>query len=302
MPRRALVVVNPKAGRRLILRLFLPAIMDTLRRGGLSCTVKFTRYAGHGTVLVRRFRSQVDCVVVMGGDGTIDEVVRGMDGAMLPLGILPFGTANVLATDLAIPQNPVPAARTIADGVLRAVDVGFVNDVPFVLMVSVGLDAFTVHNLNLQAKRYLGKLAYGIAAFSSLLYYRFRRFVVNVGPDGAADQGYLAVVANSRFYGGRFSLGDEISIEDGMLDVLLFKKGTVLDTLRLVWGILTQTHRSMPDVRLYRSDHVTIRAKRRIYIQMDGDRVPFTTADIRVAPRMLQVFVPAASRRRADRA
>jgi diacylglycerol kinase family enzyme len=170
MPRRALVLVNPKAGRRLILRLFLPAILDTFRRGGLSCTVKFTRYAGHGTVLVRRFRRQVDCVVVMGGDGTIDEAVRGMDHRVLPLGILPFGTANVLAADLGVPLNPLLAARTITEGALRTVDVGFVNDLPFVLMVSVGLDAFTVHNLNLEAKHYLGKLAYGIAAFWSLLY------------------------------------------------------------------------------------------------------------------------------------
>lgn len=300
MPRRALILVNPKAGRRLILRLFLPAVLDTLRRGGLSYTVKFTRYAGHGTVLVRRLRHQVDCVVVMGGDGTIDEAVRGMDGSMLPLGILPFGTANVLAADLGIPLNPVMAARTIADGAVRSVDVGFVNEIPFLLMVSVGLDAFTVHNLNVEAKHYLGKLAYGIAAFWSLLYYRFRRFVVDIGADGSADQGYLAVVANSRFYGGRFRLGNEISIEDGVLDVLLFKKGTVLDTLRLVWGILTQTHRNMPDVRLYRSDRVTIRAKRRIYMQMDGDRVSFTTAEIRVAPRLLPVFVPVVSRRRAD--
>jgi YegS/Rv2252/BmrU family lipid kinase len=292
-----LVLVNPKAGRRLILRLFLPAILDTLRRGGLTCTVRFTRYAGHATALVRRARDQVDCIVVMGGDGTVDEAVRGMDGAMLPLGILPFGTANVLAADLGIPMNPVLAARCIADGALRSMDVGSVNGIPFVLMVSVGLDAFTVHNLNLEAKHYLGKLAYGIAAFSSLLYYRFRRFVVSIGSEGVADQGYLAIVANSRFYGGRFRLGDEISIQDGALDVLLFKKGTVLDTLRLVWGILTQTHRTMPDVRLYRTSRVTIRAKRRIYMQMDGDRVPFTTADIQVAERVLPVFVPAGSRR-----
>jgi YegS/Rv2252/BmrU family lipid kinase len=276
----------------MFLRFFLPQVMQVFQEHAVTCHVHYTRYAGHATRLVRMHHKRYDSVTVFGGDGTIDEVVKGLGDDIRPIGIIPFGTANVLALDLEIPFDPVNAARTIAQGHCKQVDVGYLNGEPFMLMVSSGLDAFAVHNLNLRAKRYLGKTAYLLSAMWSALTYRSRKVRVVIEEQGILDRGYLAIVSNSRYYGGRFNIDRQIRIDDGLLDVILFKKSSILEIFRLLIGILTQTHRQMEDVAYYRARRIHLASNRRIYMQKDGDKVPFTRADIQVKAKHLPVFVP----------
>ncbi len=296
MSKRTLIVVNPTAGRRLALRLFLPQVLKVFDAYGIGYEVAYTRYSGHAARLVRRNGRRFSSVTVLGGDGTIDEVVKGMGERMRPIGVIPFGTANVLALDLEIPFNPVAAAETIARGHQKRIDVGYLNGEPFLLMVSSGLDAFAVHNLNLRAKRYFGKLAYVGSALWSAFTYRARKVQVTLPDQGIRDRGYLAIVSNSRYYGGRFTLDREIRIDDGELDVVLFRKSSILEIFRLLMGFLTQTHRRMNGVAWYRARRIQLTSNRRLYMQKDGDKVPFTQAAIEVRKHHLPVFVPLAAR------
>lgn len=291
MADRTLIIINPTAGRRLALRLFLPQVLKVFDDHRIGYKVVHTRYPGHAARLVKRYKNRYDSVTVFGGDGTIDEVVKGMGENMLPIGIIPFGTANVLALDLQIPFNPVSAAETIARGRKKRIDVGYLNGEPFLLMVSSGLDAFAVHNLNLKAKRYFGKIAYVLSAMWSALTYRARKVKVILGEEGIQDRGYLAIISNSRYYGGRFTIDRQTRIDDGLLDVILFKKSSILEIFRLLAGFLTQTHRRMSDVAFYRARHIHLTSNRKIYMQKDGDKVPFTRASISVKKHHLPVFV-----------
>jgi YegS/Rv2252/BmrU family lipid kinase len=289
---RLLIIVNPMAGRRFIRRVALPMIVSDFERRGLRCTTRQTRYEGHAVKIVAREVESHNVVVVVGGDGTIAEVVRGMDGCRRPLAIIPCGTANVLALELGIPLNPFFAAQIVLNGRTKWIDVGRVNDRPFLLMVSAGIDAFVVHNLNHSIKRYLGKLAYVFTGIASLFSYRARRVRVTIEAGNIQDRGYFAIVANSRRYGGRLSLEPEATIDDGVLNVLLFKKPSVLDTLGLLLGVLTGTHKAMRDVVVYRAESVLMSARKKIYMQTDGEKVPFTRARISVDRRSLPVLVP----------
>jgi YegS/Rv2252/BmrU family lipid kinase len=293
---RLLVVVNPISGWRFMRRVVLPIILSDYEKKGVECTTRQTRYVGHAARIVEREAAAHDVVVVVGGDGTIAEVVRGMDGCPRPLAIIPCGTANVLALELGIPLNPFLAAQVVLTGRKRLIDVGRINDRPFLLMVSAGIDAFVVHNLNHSIKRYLGKMAYVLTGMASLFSYRARRVRVTIESGNIQDRGYFAIVANSRRYGGRFSVEPEAAIDDGVLNVLLFKKPSVLDTLGLLFGVLTGTHKSMRDVVAYRAESVVMSSRRKIYMQTDGDKVPFTRAKISVERRSLSVLVPRRAR------
>jgi diacylglycerol kinase (ATP) len=288
---KAILIVNPKAGRRLFLNLNLPQVVKLLQRGGVSFRTFYTRYSGHAARLVQRFREEIDCVLVFGGDGTIREAVKGMGERPLPIGIIPFGTVNVLALDLGISLNPIIATTSILAGHTRRIDVGYVNSEPFLLMVSTGLDAMAVHSVDLRFKRYLGQMAYVLGMIWSALTDKVRRIQISVEGQNITDRGYLAIVSNSRYYAGPFTIDQEVRIDDGLLNVILFKKSGILDTFRLLLNVLANRHRMMPDVSFYSGKAFQIRARGRIKIQMDGDKAPSPPARIHLRERFLPVFV-----------
>jgi diacylglycerol kinase (ATP) len=288
---KTILIVNPKAGRRFFLNLHLPQVIKLLERNGVSFRVFYTRYSGHAAKLVRRFREEIDFVTVFGGDGTLREVVKGMGDKPLPLGIIPFGTVNVLALDLGISLNPVIATTGILAGHTRSIDVGYVNAEPFLLMVSTGLDAMAVHSVGLRFKRYLGQMSYVLGMIWSALTDRVRRIQISVEGQDIADRGYLAIVSNSRYYAGPYTIDEEVRIDDGILNVILFKKSGILDTLRLLVNVLANRHRMMPDVSFYSGKVIHIRSRGRIKMQMDGDKAPSPPARISVRERFLPVFV-----------
>jgi diacylglycerol kinase (ATP) len=290
---RTLLIVNRKAGRRFVLDLLLPQVLRLLDRGGVSYRVFYTRRSGHATRIVRRYREGVDFVTVVGGDGTVREAVKGMGEKPLPLGIVPFGTVNVLAQDLGIPLNPMLATSALLSGQLRRIDVGYLNEEPFLLMVSTGRDAMAVYHAGGRLKRYFGQLTYVAAGIWSAFVDRPRRIRVELEEEGIRDRGYLVIVSNSRYYGGRYRIGDKIRIDDGLLNVILFKKRGLLDTLRLLAGVITNRHRYMRDVVFYTGRVVRVSARGRMRMQMDGDRAPSGPARIWVRQRFLPVFVPA---------
>jgi len=289
---KTLVIVNPKAGRRVFLNLYLPQVLRVLKRGGVSYRVLQTRYEGHATRIVARLRHKVDVITVFGGDGTVREVVKGLGEQPLPIGIIPFGTVNVLALDLGIPFNPVQAAAIVVGGKKRRIDVGYMNGEPFLLMVSTGLDALTVHNVDLRTKRVVGRIAYLVSAVVTVATYRARRVRIFIPETGVSDRGYLAIVANSRYYAGPYRIADQTRIDDGLLDVVLYKRRSVAAMLRLLAGILFNRTRFLRDVAYYRCTEVQLSSRRRQKMQMDGDKAPSTPARVWVQKRHLSVLVP----------
>jgi diacylglycerol kinase (ATP) len=217
--------------------------------------------------------------------------VKGMGSRPLPIGIIPFGTVNVLALDLGISLNPVIATTSILAGHTRRIDVGYLDTEPFLLMVSTGLDAMAVHTVDLRFKRYLGQMSYVLGMIWAALTDRVRRIQITIEEQNITDRGYLAIISNSRYYAGPFMLAEEVSIDDGILNVILFKKSGILDTLRLLVNVLINRHRMMPDVSFYSGKVIRIHSSRRIKMQMDGDKAPSTPARISVRERFLPVFV-----------
>jgi diacylglycerol kinase (ATP) len=281
------------------LNLYLPQVLRVLKRGGVSYRVLRTRYEGHATKIVAQLRRKLDFITVFGGDGTVREVVKGLEGEPIPIGIIPFGTVNVLALDLGLSFNPVQAAATVVGGRKRRIDVGYMNGEPFLLMVSTGLHALAVHNVDLKAKRVIGRIAYLLSAIASLLTYRARRVRIAIPESGVQDRGYLAIVANSRFYAGPYRIADQTRIDDGLLDVVLFKRRSVAAMVRLLAGMLFNRTRFLRDVAYYRCTAVELSSHHRQKMQMDGDKAPSTPARVWVKKRHVSVLVPRLTPRRS---
>jgi len=154
-----LIIYNPAAGRRRSQLLW--RVLDVMSGNGVKLELAETRHAGHAIDLAREAAERgVRLIVAAGGDGTIADVANGLSGSGCRLGIIPLGTANVLAHELGLPFAPHAVAAALAFGRTQALWPGvahFGNETRvFVQMVGAGFDAQVVHNLSLGLKRAVG--------------------------------------------------------------------------------------------------------------------------------------------------
>jgi len=239
-PRRLLVVFNPTAGarRRRRLRRFLQALDDA----GAQVTLRETSAAGDA----ERFAlaapaAAYDALVVAGGDGTVNEAINGLlrrpaGQPALPLGLVPLGTANVLARELGLPLAPERAAVVVLAGHRRRICVGEANGRAFALMAGVGFDAAVVAGISPRRKRWLRQGAYVIETLRQAFRFGFPRYRVTLGDRVLEARSVIACKA--RCYGGSHVLAPDQRLEDSHLTLVLFRAGGPLAVLRFGLALL----------------------------------------------------------------
>ena len=216
-----LVIINPAAGQRQQKR--LTAVLSILRDQGCQACIWTTSARGDAKDMARKIDpDQFDVVAIAGGDGTINEVLNGIDVNVPPVAIIPIGTANVLAAEIGLETEPRVIADTITSGCPQPINLGIANGQRFAVMASMGFDAEVVSNVNLSLKRYFGKGAYALEALRQLLTYRAPVFKLSIDdePHGA----HSVIIANGRYFGGRFIVAPDAHIKQPSLDICLLYK------------------------------------------------------------------------------
>jgi YegS/Rv2252/BmrU family lipid kinase len=210
----------------------------------------------------------------------------------LPFGILPLGTANDLARTLGIPADPVEAARVVAAGRTRRVDMGEVNGVLYFNVASIGFSARLARRLTSEAKRRFGALGYGLAA--ARLLSESRPFVVEIDHDGRTERVRTIQVAvgNGRYYGGGMAVEETARADDGRLDVYSLEVPHWWHLIRLAPALRRGTQRHSKYVRAFPTTELTLRTRRKHEVNADGELVTTTPAHFRIRPRAVAVFVP----------
>lgn len=206
----------------------LERIQQVLAAEGITTRVFPTAYAGHATDLCRGMNG-VDCVAVYGGDGTLNEAANGLLGRGVPLAFLPGGTANVMAHELSLPQDPVRAARLLAHGENRAIHPGVISGRAFLLMAGFGFDGMAVHRVSPRLKARVGKLAYvaaGLRAFAAP-----QPLLRVSGGAGDPCEAHWAVVSRARHYGGPYVMDPTAGLEQPELGLVAVPRRGLLPFL-----------------------------------------------------------------------
>jgi diacylglycerol kinase family enzyme len=237
-----------------------------------------------------RWRDGLVCIVAAGGDGTVGDVVNRYPG--LPLAILPLGTENLLARYLGIPRSGEAVAEMIATGHRRTLDLGRRGDRSFTLMASAGFDAEVVHRTHAGRSGHITRMGYLKPILQSLRGYGFPPMRVFVDRSEDPIVARLVFVAIVPAYARGLRVADSAVVDDGLLDLRLFERGSVFQMLRYFARVLTATHERLPDVRVLRATRVRIESDTPVPIQVDGDPAGRTPVEIEVLPRALEVFVP----------
>lgn len=177
-------------------------------------------------------------------------------------------------------------------------DLGQLGQRRFALHLGVGFDALVaqaVEPSRKQAARGLRNLNYGATIVGLAFSRRGTRMTITIDGVTMRQRALAVVVSNAQYYGGAYCLAPGALLDDGLLDVTIFKGNDTLDTLRHIGAVMVGRHVGMPGIEVYQARRVQVRTDEPLPVQLDGEPVEQTPVDVRVDPGVLRVIVPASS-------
>jgi YegS/Rv2252/BmrU family lipid kinase len=291
MARRISLIVNPHAGGGRAVEA-LPHVEAALRARGVAWHVEPTTSLEHAGELARAAHAEGEVAVTLSGDGMIGAVAGELQGTGGVLGVLPGGRGNDFMRTLGIPHDIGAACEVIASGQERMIDVGEVDGRPFIGIASCGFDSDANRIAN-ETKLVQGNLVYAYAALRALAAWTPARFELEIdGRDRVAFPGYSVGACNTKAYGGGMFVAPDAQLDDGLLDVVMYSRGTkrrfLLNLTKCFQGRLQES----PSVHVVRAREVRISANRPFTMYADGDPIAELPATIRVHPKVLRVLAP----------
>jgi diacylglycerol kinase (ATP) len=283
------IIGNPNSGRAGS-RDYLERYARILRSGGLAVKVLNTEYPDHATEIAALAGDRL--VVAAGGDGTVNEVINGLD-ENATLGILPLGTANVLARELGLPLGIEEACERILHGERIRVDLGIATNAEgverrFACMAGIGFDAQVVRAVSPRLKDYLRGLAFPVMAFKVL--FEEELPVVHVSDGDATHVARFAIVANAHHYGGDYRVSGPGLLTSGELQVVLVERVSVLLRPDIFAHIMARRPLAQR-MKSFAATNVRAHAPgAEVPVQLDGELWGHLPMSFRVEPAALQVI------------
>jgi YegS/Rv2252/BmrU family lipid kinase len=286
-----LVIINPAAGRRAAPRIWQRIRRRVAHAGTWECAT--SERPDHARVLAATaVRRGFERVIAIGGDGSVCEVANGLAGSQTALGIIPAGTGNDVSDNLAIPRDPIAAARLAATGQPRAIDLCQIQTRQqtsyFVNIAGFGFDAEAAWRVNRLPKVMGGTLPYVAGVLQTLWRYESPRMRISIDDQFLDRHVFLVAVGNCPSYAGGMRIVPRAKPNDGLLDVCLVKALRRLDVLRIVPKLYSGGHVAHPAVEMFRCRSVTADADARVLCQADGELVGELPARFGILPGALR--------------
>ena len=277
-----LFIINPISGKGRKAK-----ILAHLKENGLK--VVCTEYAGHAEVLAREASEQV--IVAIGGDGTVNEVARGIVGTDKVLGIIPCGSGDGLALHLGISRNYKHAIKTILKGNVQKIDSGLINDRPFFSVCGTGFDAVVSERFAKSGKRGLKKyIELGLKTWRE---YAPEKYKVEIDETAFEIEASLLTIGNSSQWGNNAKIAPLADISDGVLDMTVVDRFSMIEMPTLAFLLMTGGLDKNSRVHCYRGRHIKISRPSGGPAHADGDWFSAgTELEVRILPHSLNVLVP----------
>ncbi len=239
-----------------------------------------TRYAGHATEIASECVSQeVDIVVAVGGDGTVNEIARSLVHTKTSLGIIPCGSGNGLARHLQIPMDVKKAIDVINRATIETIDYGKINGIPYFCTCGVGFDAFISMKFAQSGKR--GLSTYFENTVREGLRYEPETYEIENEDGTMKHKAFLITCANASQYGNNVYIAPKASLSDGLMDVIIMEPVGVFDAPSISFQLLNGTIDQNNHIKTFKSKKVRIHRNAPGVIHYDGDPI-MAEADLEV--------------------
>lgn len=270
--KKILFIVNPISGTSNKSRI-LKQIDKLLDKSLYSYEVVKTEHAGHAELIARdAVEKGIDIVCAIGGDGTVNEVARGIINTNTALAIIPCGSGNGLARHLHIPMDATRAIKLINSAVVHKIDYGMVNSHPFFCTCGIGLDAFISQKFAESGKR--GLTTYIENALKTVLRYQPETYDLEVENESSEHYSYKAVLiacANACQWGNNAYIAPKASVHDGLLDVIIVEPFTKLEAANMAVQLMRGSLDRHSKIRTLRCKRVLIKRPEEGALHFDGD-------------------------------
>lgn len=260
-----------------------------------SCHILSTVKKGHAIDLTQKaIDEKADVVVACGGDGTINEVARGLVETEIPLGIIPLGSGNGIARHFKIPFEIFKSVQVIKKNKLAKMDVGVVNGHHFFGNMGCALESHFIQRY--QKNGWHGILAYVIAFFDALLSFRHQKIQIEYLEKVRKISPFVLLVSNANQQGYDFSLTPQALTDDGQMDLFWMEKSNVFNKTKFFFYVLLRKKLTAKRFNLVRLSalKITLLDQDDFYVQIDGEYLPIASnhLEVRVLPKKLNVIVP----------
>jgi diacylglycerol kinase (ATP) len=228
---------------------------------------------------------------IQSSDGTVNEVVNGIASRSVALGLLPIGTVNVFAMELGLPSRNLELCWDIIQGDnVRLVDLPSANGRFFVQLAGVGLDAQVVKETSLAFKRSFGPLSYLISAAQIAARQPPKLFIESAST--SVDEASFVLIGNGRLYGGPFPFFKHAIIDDGLLDVVLFKRLGYLEIIKYLQNVVFSSDIRAPDIEYFQTRHLRVTSAQDVPLELDGELAGSCPIDFSIREKGLRVLAP----------
>jgi len=294
-----MLIVNPASGKGRA-RKAIPRVLELAAGLGLELAVHETSGPGSASEAARTAPEGVDRLLVIGGDGTVNEVVNGLGervaagGGALPVALIPTGTSNSAARELGVPFDLDGAVAIAAGGDMRQIDLGVANGRRFFLCAGTGPGAYIVTELHRRRTGAITTFRYYRHGVRCFLFYGFPLAKVTVDGRPAGEPARMVVVTNMSHYGHPLKLVPDAKLDDGLLDVCIIRLRSRWSCLGVLWAMWRHRLEQRTDVEVLRVKTVRIEPadpSRPLPLQVDGDPGGELPVEISVLERAQGFFV-----------
>lgn len=231
-------IVNPVSGPKTKNRI-TKLIRELLNKELFSPTVVVTEYAGHATQLAQQFALEgYYAVIAVGGDGTINEVGKGLCGTNTALGIIPNGSGNGFARHLEISTRMNRAVEMLNNSEVISVDYCTVNDIPFFSTFGVGFDALVAQDFSNTSR---GLKGYIESILKDIFQYKPEQYHLQGEGIDLATSAFLINFANASQWGYDACIAPKASLQDGWMDVAIVSEFPLIKAPELAWQLFTKS-------------------------------------------------------------
>lgn len=288
-------IINPSSGRQVMERK-IDQLIKLLLNDGYIVGKYFTGQKYDAMVEAKKTcSSDFDMIIACGGDGTVNEVVKGImiSERKLPLAIMASGTVNDFANYLDIPKNLNDFYKMIKDENIKEIDIGKVNDNYFANVAAGGLLTNVAYTVAPEIKAVLGRLAYYLEGIKELAKQNLEPIKMKISSEEyqSEEEILLFLVSNSSSIGGFTKLAPEADVVDGLLDVVMIKKSEITDLANIFINVLTGDHINHPNVIYFKTRSIVIESDSKVPIDIDGEYGGLLPAKFQVIPKGLKIFI-----------
>lgn len=287
---KTVFVINPVAGCRKQ-RNLQEKILKLIDHSVVEPDFIETGKQGEATIIVKeKVKEGIKRFVAVGGDGTVNEVARGLVNTKAAVGIIPTGSGNGLARHLGIPLSLQGAVRLLSTACPVSIDYCLINGTPFFCTAGVGFDAMIGHEFSLLGKR--GFFSYLRLILARFISYTPQKYIIRINGSEIRKDLFLVAFANSSQYGNRAVIAPDADVRDGYMDVSMLSPFPFYRAVDIGIRLLTKKIDSCRYVEIVRCKEVSVERESPGYVHFDGE--PMITGrhiDVKIIPGGLNVLL-----------